>query len=256
MSRKSKGFSLLLSNRVNTDMKKLKLGNISIDVIQKDIRNIHLSVHPPTGRVRISAPLRLDLDTIRVYALSKLGWIKRQQAKFRNQEREALREFLNKESHYFKGKRYLLKIVEGNAIPKVILKHTVIELHVRPGADFAKRKYILDEWYREKLKESIPLIISKWEKTLMVQIHEFGIKKMRTKWGTCNREAKRIWLNLELAKKPVECLEYIIIHEMAHLLERNHNDRFVSLMNKFMPKWKFYRDELNRLPVKHEDWKY
>ncbi|MCD6163569.1 MAG: M48 family metallopeptidase [candidate division Zixibacteria bacterium] len=237
-------------------MKKLKLGNISIDVIQKNIKNIHLSVHPPTGRVRISAPLRLDLDTIRVYALSKLSWIKKQQEKFRSQEREAPREFLNKESHYFKGKRYLLKIVEENAIPKVILKHNVIELYVRPGADIGKRKNILDEWYREKIKESISLIITKWEKKLKVQVHEFRIKKMRTKWGTCNREAKRIWLNLELAKKPVECLEYIIVHEMVHLLERTHNERFISLMNKFMPKWKFYRDELNRLPVKHENWKY
>jgi len=237
-------------------MKRLRLGNISIDVIQKDIKNIHLSVHPPTGRVRISAPARLDLDTIRVYAISKLSWIKKQQAKFNGQAREAPREYLNRESHYFKGKRYLLKITEGNAAPRVNLKHSHIELFIRPGADRDKRKIVLEEWYRSKLKELIPPIINKFEKIMAVQVVEFGVKKMRTKWGSCNRDARRIWLNLELAKKPIGCLEYIIVHEMVHLLERKHNDKFISLMDKFMPKWKFYKDELNRLPVKHEDWDY
>ena len=237
-------------------MEQLKLGNITVDVIQKNIKNIHLSVHPPTGRVRISAPTRLDIDTIRVFAISKLSWIKKQQAKFERQKREAPREFLNKESHYFKGKRYLLKVIEKNAAPRVELKHSKIELYVRPQASREKMKSVLDEWYRSQLKESLPAIIEKWERKLNVQVNEFGIRKMKTKWGTCNREAKRIWLNLELAKKPVECLEYIVVHEMVHLLERNHNDRFVSLMNEFMPKWRFFKDELNRLPVRHEDWNY
>ncbi len=237
-------------------MEQLKLGTITVDVIQKNIKNIHLSVHPPTGRVRISAPTRLDMDTIRVFAVSKLSWIKKQQAKFERQKREAPREFLNRESHYFKGKRYLLKVIEKNAAPRIELKHSRIELYVRPQASKEKMKSVLDEWYRSQLKTSLPAIVEKWERKLSVQVNEFGIRKMKTKWGTCNRKANRIWLNLELAKKPVEFLEYIVVHEMVHLLERNHNDRFVSLMDEFMPKWRFFKDELNRLPVRHGDWNY
>ncbi|CAN2040383.1 Metal-dependent hydrolase [Candidatus Magnetomoraceae bacterium gMMP-15] len=234
----------------------IKLGNITIDVMQKDIKNIHLSVYPPLGKVKISAPDRMDLDTIRVFAISKLSWIKKQQEIFKNQDRETPREYLTKESHYFKGKRYLLKVIERKASPKVILKHSEIELYIRPNTTIEKRKKILDEWYRAELKKIVPKMIKKWEKKIDVKSNEFGIKKMRTKWGTCNTEAKRIWLNLELAKKPTECLEYIIVHELIHLLERSHNNRFVSFMDEFMPKWKFYKEELNRLPFSHVDWKY
>jgi len=237
-------------------MEQLKLGNITVDVVQKNIKNIHLSVYPPTGRVRISAPNRMDLATIRVFVISKLSWIKKQQTRLRNQEREAQREFINRESHYFNGKRYLLKVTERDVAPKVVLKHSAIELYVRPETDAVKKKSILDEWYRRILKKTVPSLIEKWEKKMNVQVNEFGIKKMKTKWGTCNREAKRIWLNLELAKKPPECLEFIVVHEMSHLLERNHNDRFIALMTEFMPKWRFYKDELNRLPVSHVDWHY
>lgn len=237
-------------------MEQLQLGNIIVDVIQKDIKNIYLSVYPPTGRVRISAPFRMDVDTIRVFAISKLSWIRKQQAKLKKQEREAPREFLNNESHYFNGKRYLLKIIHHNAAPRVNLQHSTIELYVRPKTGREKMKVILDEWYRRYLKATVPMLIAKWEKKMNIQVNEFGIKKMRTKWGTCNREVKRIWLNLDLAKKPSECLEYIIVHEMVHLLERTHNDRFVSLMTEFMPKWRFYKDELNQLPVSHRAWNY
>lgn len=237
-------------------MEQMQLGNIFVDVVHKDIKNIHLSVYPPTGRVRISAPSRMDMDTIRVFAISKLGWIKRQQTKLKSQEREAPREFLNRESHYFKGKRYLLKVIEQDAAPWVELKHSKIELHVRPQTSKEKMESILDEWYRSQLKALLPALIEKWEKKIDVQVNEFGIKKMKTRWGTCNREAKRIWLNLELAKKPGECLEYIVVHEMVHLLERNHNDRFILLMNEFMPKWRFHKEELNRSPLRHEDWEY
>ena len=237
-------------------MKQLQLGKINVDVLQKDIKNIHLSVYPPTGRVRISAPTRMDLDTIRVFAISKLSWIKKQQTKLRTQEREAPREYLNRESHYFNGKRYLLKVIEQSAVPRVELKHSIIELHVRPQTNKEKMKSILDEWYRSQLKAALPALIAKWEKKMNVKVNEFGIKKMKTKWGTCIREAKRIWLNLELAKKPKECLEYIVVHEMVHLLERKHNDRFISLMNELMPKWKFYKEELNRRPLRHENWSY
>jgi predicted metal-dependent hydrolase len=238
-------------------MKQITISNIKIDVVQKNIKNIHLAVYPPTGRVRIAAPLRVNEDAIRLFAISKLGWIKRQQRKFEGQERISPREYKNRESHYFQGKRYLLNIIEADAPPKVVVRNkTYIELYVRPGTPTAKRHEIMKEWYRQKLKEKIPPLIKKWEKKMDVLVNEFGVKKMKTKWGTCNREAKRIWLNLGLAKKPAQCLEYIVVHEMVHLLERNHNDRFISLMNEFMPKWKFYRDELNRLPVRHENWNY
>lgn len=237
-------------------MQQLELGNIVIDVEHKDIKNIHLSVYPPSGKVRISAPSRMELDTIRVFAISKLQWIKKQQETIKKQERETPREYLTRESHYFLGKRYLLKVILHDASPEVHIKHKEIELYVRPETTTEKRKEILDEWYRQELKKLLPDIIAKWEKVIGVQSNEFGIKKMRTKWGTCNAEAKRIWLNLELAKKPVECIEYIVVHELVHLIERNHNERFISLINEYMPKWKFYRDELNRLPFSHLEWKY
>lgn len=237
-------------------MQNIQLGNINIEVEQKDIKNIHLSVYPPNGVVRISAPNRMDIDTIRVFALNKLKWIKKQQEIFKNQERETPREYLTKESHYYLGKRYLLEVIEHNYPPKVILKHNTIELFIRPNATEEKRQEILEEWYRSKLKELIPKLISKWEKAIGVQSNEFGIKKMRTKWGTCNIEAKRIWFNLELAKKPIECIEFIVVHELVHLLERTHNEVFIKYMNEFMPKWRFYREELNKLPFRHVDWKY
>jgi predicted metal-dependent hydrolase len=237
-------------------MQEIQLGDIIVEVTQKDIRNVHLSVYPPFGQVKIAAPNRMDLDTIRIYAISKLSWIRKQQTKIKAQKREAPREYLTKESHYYLGKRYLLKVIEHNAAPIVKLKHNTIELYIRPETETAKRKEILDEWYRAQLKELVPKYISKWEKSMQVKVKEFGIKKMKTKWGTCNIEAQRIWLNLELAKKPIPCLEYIIIHEMTHLLERNHNTRFVVLMNSFMPNWKDIKDELNRLPVSHTEWEY
>jgi len=237
-------------------MQKINLGSISIEVEKKDIKNIYLSVYPPNGKVKISAPKRMELDIIKIFAISKLQWIKKKQSVFRNQEREAPREFLTRESHYFKGKRYLLKIIEHNAKPKVVLKHSEIELYVRPNTSTEKRKQILDEWYRTELKNIIPRIIKEWEEKIGVICYDFGVKKMRTKWGTCNIKTKKIWLNLELAKKPIECLEYVIVHELVHLLESKHNDRFVAFMDKFIPKWKSYKEQLNTLPFSHVDWNY
>ncbi len=234
----------------------IKLGAITVDVVFKDIKNIHLSVHPPAGRVRISAPLRMDIDTIRVFAISRLGWIKQQQKKFQEQERETPREYLELESHYVWGKRYLLKITEAEEAPSVELKHNKMVLRVRPGTDDKKKQAIIDAWYREQLKKAVPLLISRWEPLMGVKVERFFVQRMKTKWGSCNHKARNIRLNTELAKKPPECLEYIIIHEMAHLLEPTHNSRFVTLMDRFMPKWEFYRDKLNQLPVSHENWIY
>ena len=224
----------------------IKLGDICLDVVQKDIKNIHLSVYPPTGRVRIAAPLRMDLDAVRVFAISKLGWIRKHQDRFRNQSREAPREYITGESHYYLGRRYLLKVIEHNAPPKVVLKHETIEMYIRPDTDLEKRGKILDEWYRRRLKEIAPGMIAKYEKAMKVKVDEFGIRKMKTKWGSCNIEAKRIWLNLELAKKERRYIEYIIVHEMTHFLERRHNDRFMAYMDGFIPQWRFLKEELNR----------
>jgi predicted metal-dependent hydrolase len=232
------------------------IGDIPVDVVLKDIRNIHLSVHPPAGRVRLSAPVGMDIDTLRLYAISRLGWIKKQQRKLRGQERETPREYLNRESHYLWGKRYLLKIVEREAPSAVDVQHSAILLYIRPDAGQEKKQSLLDAWYRKQLKAAIPDLIASWEKRIGVQVNEFGIKKMKTKWGTCNPDARRIWVNLELAKKPKECLEYIVVHEMVHLLEHHHNERFMALMDDILPKWRSLRDDLNRLPVKHEEWEY
>ncbi|HPT73050.1 MAG TPA: SprT family zinc-dependent metalloprotease [Candidatus Cloacimonadota bacterium] len=237
-------------------MNTIQLGDLVIEVELKDIKNIHLSVFPPMGKVHISAPQRMDLDTIRVFAIAKLKWIRKQQEAFKKQQRETPREYLTRESHYFLGKRYLLKVVEKEGSPRIILKKKEIQMVVRPETPHEKKQEILDEWYRSELKRIIPPMIDEWEKKIGVEANEYGIKKMRTKWGTCNHTAKRIWLNLELAKKPLECIEYIVVHELIHLIEPSHNQRFMTLLDDQMPKWKFFRDELNRLPFSHVDWKY
>jgi predicted metal-dependent hydrolase len=235
---------------------KLQLGDIAVDVVLKDIKNIHLGVYPPTGRVRISAPSRMSFNTIRTFAISKLSWIRQQQKKLRDQERETPREYLDRESHYVWGKRYLLKVIEWDGVPAVELKHRQMHLRVRPITSDEKKQGLVEEWYRTQLKQAVPELIAKWEPLLRVNVKRFFVQKMKTKWGSCSPEAKSIRLNTDLAKKPPECLEYIVVHEMIHLLEPTHNTRFITLMDQFMPNWRFYRTELNRLPVRHEDWGY
>ena len=234
----------------------IELGEITVDVVLKEIKNIHLSVHPPTGRVRVSAPSRMSLDTIRVFAVSKLGWIQAQQKKLQEQERETPREYLDRESHHVWGKRYLLSVIEDNQAPSIELKHSQMLLRVRPGADECRKQAIVEEWYRRQIKHAVPPLIARWEPLMGVKVERFFVQRMKTRWGSCNHGARTIRLNTELAKKPSECLEYIVVHEMVHLLEPTHNDRFVSLMDQFMPSWQFYREQLNRLPVRHEDWAY
>lgn len=234
----------------------LKLGDITAKVVRKDIKNIHLSVYPPVGRVRISAPSYMSMETIRVFAISKLGWIKQQQAKLRGQERETPREYLDRESHYVWGKRYLMDVIECDEAPSVELKHNRMLLRIRPGTDEEKRGGSLNAWYREQIKNAAPPLIAKWEPVLGVKVERLFVQRMKTKWGSCTPGTHSIRLNTDLAKKPRDCFEYIVVHEMIHLLEPTHNARFVSLMDKFMPKWQFYREVLNQLPVRHEDWKY
>lgn len=238
-------------------MDQITISHIKIDVVRKNIKNIHLAVYPPTGRVRLAAPLNVNDDAIRLFAISKLGWIKRNQRKFEGQERISPREYKQRESHYFQGRRYLLNIVETDKTQKVVLKSKkFIELHVKPETPTAKRHEILTEWYRVELKKRIPAIVDKWEKILNEKIDNWQVKQMKTKWGSCNIEKKRIWLNLELAKKPEHCLEYIIAHEMVHLLERHHNDRFLYYMDTHLPNWRQLKTELNKLPVSHAEWSY
>lgn len=238
-------------------MTQITISNIKIDLVHKEIKNIHLAVYPPTGRVRISAPFKVNEDTIRLFAISKLGWIKRNQRKFEKQERQTKREFKNRESHYYNGKRYLLNIIEHDFPPKVTLQSkTYINMFVRKGTTIAKRNEVMNEWYREQLKKKIPVLIEKWEKKIGIKVKDWGVKLMKTKWGSCNNKERRIWLNLELAKKPVHCLEYIIVHEMVHLFERHHNERFLYYLDRFFPNWKKIKNELNRFPVSHANWKY
>ena len=234
----------------------VKLGDLSVNVVLKDIKNVHLSVHPPTGRVTISAPSRMNLDTIRVFAISKLGWIKQQRRKFQEQERETAREYIDRESHYVWGRRYLLKVVEESAPPNICFKHNKMILQIPPGTNNKRRRDILARWYRNQIKTAVPELIAKWEPSLEVKVERVFVQKMKTKWGSCNPRARSIRLNTDLAKKPRECLEYIVVHEMVHFIERKHNDRFRKYMDQFLPQWHRYQDELNAAPLAHEKWDY
>ena len=236
-------------------MHQIEVANIQIDIVRKDIKNLHLAVYPPNGRVRIASPLRIDDESVRLFAISKLSWIKRYRAKFQAQEREAKRDYVNGESHYYQGQRYLLNVqpTEGKAIVR-LRNANQLDLVVKEGATTAQKESVMIDWYRTYLKSQIPSLIAKWEATLGVTVQDWGVKQMKTKWGTCNIEASRIWVNLELAKKSRNCLEYILVHEMVHLLERHHNDRFVAYMDHFLPNWRLLRDELNRAPLSHVEW--
>lgn len=235
-------------------VKQLELGDVVLDVVKKDIKNVHLSVYPPTGRVRISAPLHMSTDTIRVFAISKLPWIRQQQKKLQAQEREAPRDYIDRESHYLWGKRYLLKLVPAEAAPSLEIKHTKLVLYIRPDASTERKQAVLDEWYRDQLKGALPALLDKWQRVLGVQVSRFFVQRMKTKWGGCSPANRTLRLNSELAKKPEECLEYIVVHELMHLIEPTHNAHFVALMDLHMPKWRYYRDVLNSLPVRAECW--
>ena len=224
----------------------IMLEEIVVKILQKDIKNLHLSVFPPSGNVQISAPLWMNIDSIRAFSISKLSWIKQQQKKLRQQRREPFFEYLDRESHYLWGKRYLLQLIESNQVPTVELKHNRMCFQIGPHENKEKKQSVIEAWYRKQLRHVVPVLIAKWESLINVQIEKFFIQKMKTKWGSCNTVSRSIRLNTELAKKPREYLEYIVVHERVHLLEPTHNHRFVTLMNQFMPKWRFYRDELNQ----------
>jgi hypothetical protein len=235
---------------VTTKRLQIEIQGIAVEIVRKDIRNIHLRVYPPGGRVRVAVPLRLSDEAVRLAIISRLNWIRRQQKGIEVQYLRSHRKMITGEKHYVQGQRCRLNVIEhGGPATVGLSNNTTIELRVRPGSCREKRGAALNRWYRERLRGQIPQLIVKWEPELGVKVAEWRIKKMKTRWGTCNIDARRIWLNLELAKKPLSCLEYVLVHEMVHLLERYHNDCFRAYMDQVMPQWRLHRRELKRSPI-------
>ena len=242
---------------MTTETRTLTIRGIRVEVVRKDIKNLHLGVYPPSGRVRVAAPLVMDDDAVRLAVIEKFGWIRRQMAKFVEQPRQSEREMVNGESHYFLGRRYRLRVFELDAPSSVAVRGvTSLDLFVRPSTDAKRKEDALLQWYRDQLKTLVPPLLEQWQKTIGVQAAQWGIKKMKTKWGSCNPTTRRVWFNLELAKKPITCLEYIIVHELVHLMERHHNDRFAALMDGFLPDWHVRREILNSGVLGYERWDY
>ncbi|MBX9753696.1 MAG: M48 family metallopeptidase [Pseudomonadaceae bacterium] len=232
----------------------IELGDIRVEVQRKNNKHAHLYVYPPEGRVHISAPMHMGLDALRAFAISRLSWIKAQQRQMCAQSREPEREYLNRESHQVWGRRYLLEVIEVDAAPAVELKHSTLVLQIRTGSDDVRRQEVLECWYRELLRAKLAELLDKWQSLMGVKAQRIFVQRMKTRWGSCNPTTGNIRLNTELAKKPPECLEYILVHELAHLIEPTHNARFLALLDRFIPHWRQLKDELNRLPVRHEKW--
>jgi predicted metal-dependent hydrolase len=242
---------------MNTENHTITVSGLRVEIVRKNIKNLHLGVYPPSGRVRVAVPLRVTNEAARLAVVGKLGWIKRQQMRFERQPRESSREMVSGESHYFLGRRYRLRVIPDaeNKQWVIVRNKARIELHVHPGADVGTCHRVLAKWYRVQLRELLGPLMEKWQKRLRVEVTSFGIKRMKTKWGTCNTEARRVWINLELAKKSSDCLEYVVVHELVHLLVRHHDDAFIALMDKHMPRWRSIREELNGSPLAHEIWR-
>jgi predicted metal-dependent hydrolase len=231
------------------------VAGIEVELVQKNIKNLHLAVYPPHGRVRLAAPLDVNKKTLELYLISKLPWIRRQQRLFSKQNREPQRQYVTRESHYFLGKRYLLRVHDTDAPACIKLKtKTYIDMHVPANSSVDYRKELLSEWYRHELYKIVDEMLPRWEKKLGVKPNRITVRNMKTKWGSCNTDTGNILLNLELVKKPMQHIEYVLVHEMAHLIERKHNDTFAAIVEKHIPKWKHLRDELNRMPVGYVEW--
>lgn len=240
-----------------TDPHQIEVSGIAVEVHRKNIKNLHVGVYPPSGRVRVAAPLRLGDEAIRLAVISRLRWIRGKRMAFQKQDRQSRREFVTGESHYVEGRRYRLTVTEHQAPPSVQLDgHSRLAMRLRPGTDREQREALLERWYRQRLRHRLTPLVSKWATKAGVVIPEIRIRKMKTRWGSCNAEARRIWLNLELAKKPHTCLEYILVHELVHLFEQYHNKRFRERMDALMPTWRLHCEELNRAPLAHETWNY
>ena len=233
----------------------IQVGEIAIALTRKDVKHAHLSVHPPSGRVTLVAPNGTRSEVARAYAISKLGWIRDQQAKLRGQARETPRQFVERESHYLWGRRYLLTIGEEEAKPSIRHSHRAIMLTVRPGSNGAKRTAVMHEWHKSLMHEAVRGLIARWEPKLGVDVAGYFLQRMKTKWGSCNHRARTIRLNTELVKKPKDLLDYVVVHEMLHLTEPTHSEQFLELMSEHYPGWREARAELNELPLAAESWK-
>ena len=240
---------------MSTDRAHIEIRGIEVEIVRKDIKHLHLGVYPPEGRVRVAAPLRLDDDAVRLAVISRLAWIRRKRAEFEGQDRQSRRDFVTGESHYFEGRRYRLDVIESTGPTGISLRDNAwMEMRVRPDTRRDAREAIMYRWYRATLRERIPEMVAKWEPRIGVNVAEWRIRRMKTRWGTCNPEAGRIWLNSELAKKPVSCLEYVVVHEMAHLIDRGHNEQFRGILDRAMPDWRMRLSELNRAHLPDELW--
>lgn len=240
---------------MSIESRSITVSGLTVEVVRKPIKNLHLGVYPPQGRVRVAAPLAVDDEAVRLAVVGKLGWIKRQRAKFQAQPRQSQRRMVSGESHYFLGRRYRLRVHETTGALRIALRgKATMDMFVRTDTTVERREQVLQDFYRTELKRLVPELLEKWQPKLGVHAHAWGIKRMKTKWGTCSIEAKRIWINLELAKKPVQCLEYILVHELAHLYERHHNERFISLLDQHLPQWKLLREQLNSSLLADERW--
>lgn len=252
---KDKFFTNIFGNKKVTKeviKSEIKINNLDVTVLKKDIKNLHLNVLPPDGRVRVSVPKRLNEDNIRLFVISKLPWIRKHIEHFQSQPRETPREYITGESHYFKGARYILNLIEYDGKHKIEIRNMkYIDFYVKKNMNREQKERIFLRWHRKELEKELLNIFIEWQNIMGVVIKEWRIKRMKTKWGTCNTKAKRIWINLELIKKPVYCIEYIVVHELVHLLEKNHNKRFYGYMDKFMPQWKNYKKELNESVLRY-----
>lgn len=242
---------------MNTKQPLMNIGGLEVLVLRKDIKNLHLNVLPPEGRVRVSAPNNMNEDAIRTFIASRISWIKKKQKGFKSQDRQTQREYISGESHYYLGKRFKLEVNVSEGMPGVTLKgKKIIQLNVKPAYTKDKREDIMHKYYRDKLRETLEPIIKEWTKKIQVKPAFWGIRKMKTRWGTCDTESKHIWFNLELAKKPQRCIEYIVVHELVHIRERKHDEKFVSLMDRFLPKWRSEKEELNQFALSYEKWSH
>lgn len=240
---------------MNIEEHQITVGGLEVEVVRKPIKNLHLGVYPPNGRIRVAAPLGISDEAVRLAVVTRMGWIKRQQSKFDTQSRQSERSYVSGESHFFFGQRYRLNVIDGAPAGRVCIRNNrTLDLYVRTGSETPTRERVFLDWYRRELRtRAAPMMVS-WAEVFGIDLPKWGIKRMKTKWGTCNIEAMRVWLNLELVKKPPQCLEYVIVHELAHFFERNHSDRFVAMLDQKLPRWRSIRDELNSEPLAHEDW--
>jgi predicted metal-dependent hydrolase len=240
---------------MSTEAVEIRVAGLAVQIVRKDIKNLHLGVYPPNGRVRVAVPLAVSDEAVRLAVIGRLGWIKRQRARFAAQHRQSAREMVSGESHYFLGRRFRLRVIVDSGASKVVLRNkATLDLYVHAGADTDTRRRVLLRWYRKELRALVTRLLAKWQPVVGVRVADWRIKKMKTKWGSCNSEASRVWFNLELAKKPARCLEYVVVHELVHLLEPHHTVRFRALLDEFMPRWRMAQEELKNSPLSHEEW--